>query len=352
VTASTSRTDVDEDSVIMVFAERAGTHWNTVTLELLEDAQALAQRTKWKVVAVVFCNPSTVSDADCQELAAHGANEVILLESAEFCTPQGPFQYRSTLAEYVKQASPRMLLCPSTPLWVNCLGQLAPTLNGILVSDCISFKLMADGKLELTRSFWNNKMQSTMLLPADRTWCICLRPGVAGVGRANAARKAVVRRQAVSVPADEHVQTVQLLPPRPSEIDLVEADRIIAGGRGVQGPEGFVQLEKLAELLEAAVGASRVAVDLGWVPYARQVGQTGKTVKPRLYIAIGISGASQHVDGMRESEVIVAINHDRDANIFKLAHFGAVGDAGAIVQALIDALQPSLATSQAAATKA
>ena len=177
-------------------------------------------------------------------------------------------------------------------------------------------------------------------MPEGQTWCVCLRPGVAGIGKTNAQAKAQIIRLDVLKKEKESVQVLELLPPNPRDLDLTEAERIVAGGRGMQGAEGFKALEELAELLEAAVGASRVAVDLGWVPYERQVGQTGKTVKPRLYIANAISGASQHVDGMRDSEVIIAINTDKNANIFKIAHLAIVGDANMIVPELIASLKP------------
>ncbi|QQK78389.1 electron transfer flavoprotein subunit alpha/FixB family protein [Salicibibacter cibarius] len=186
----------------------------------------------------------------------------------------------------------------------------------------------------------------TLSLGKDHPWCVCLRPDVAGVGKGNSRAKAEITRRQELSDNNEGVNVKEVFSPDPGDIDLLEADRIVAGGRGLNGAEGFQLLEGLANQLEAGVGATRVAVDLGWVPYSRQIGQTGKAVKPRLYIALGISGASQHVDGMSGSEVIIAINNDPNAHIFKLCHLGFVGEAEPIMQALMKALDPKLESSE------
>lgn len=323
---------------IWVLAERQGKKWQTVTLELLDDAAALAKKAKWQIAAIVFAKSDDVTDKECEELAVHGANQVYLLENDRFCEPNGPLQYSTVLEDFFNNTKPKLLLAPSTSLWVECVSLLMARWNGVVLSDGVSFKLSSDGDLEVTRYVWRDEAQMTLSLGKDHPWCVCLRPNVAGVGRGNPRAKAEIIRRHVRVDDYGRIKVNELFSPDPSEIDLLEADRIVAGGRGVNGPEGFQLLEELANVLEAGVGASRVAVDLGWVPYSRQIGQTGKTVKPRLYMAIGISGASQHVDGMRESEVIIAINKDPNANIFKLCHLGFVGEAEPIVRALIEAL--------------
>lgn len=327
-----------EDSKIWVLAEKTGKQWDTVTLELLQDAQVIAKKTGWKVLAIVFGKSETISDHDCHQLAANGANQVIVLQNPDFGKQGEIMGYSQILLDNMNGKIPQLLLCPSTPLWVECASRLIALWDGLIASESISFKLGTDNQLEVIKSIWHNKAQTTVKMPEGQPWCICLRPGVAGIGKTNAQAKAQIIRLDVLKKEKESVQVLELLPPNPRDLDLTEAERIVAGGRGM-GVEGFQALEELAELLEAAVGASRVAVDLGWVPYERQVGQTGKTVKPRLYIANGISGATQHVDGMRDSEVIIAINTDKNANMFKIAHLGIVGDANLIVQELIAALK-------------
>lgn len=337
---------------IWVLAEYPGGEWPTVVLELLGDAAALTQKAEWRVAVVVFAKPDALTDKDCQTLASHGAGEVHVLENDQFCKPNGPLLYRNTLETFFEDAIPEHLLVPSTALWVECMGVLAAHWNANLVSEVMSFRQKNGEGLEVTRYGWRDKVQMTVALAADRPWCVCLRPNVAGVGKGNKRGQAQVAHCRVDVEEDGRVTIHQLFSPDPSDIDLLEADRIIAGGRGLGDPEGFDLLEKLAKVLGAGVGASRVAVDLGWVPYSRQIGQTGKTVKPRLYIAVGISGASQHVDGMSGSEVIIAINKDPNANIFKTCHIGFVGEAEPIIYALMEALgHPVEASKQVAATE-
>jgi electron transfer flavoprotein alpha subunit len=193
-------------------------------------------------------------------------------------------------------------------------------------------------KLEITRVTHGGGVHTQSSWPLGRPLIVTMKPGVADAGPTNAAAKEppLIRH---TVEIDERALRVRVLeeiPADPRVQDLREAERIVAGGRGVGGKEGFACVEALADALHAAVGASRVAVDLGWIPYERQVGQTGKTVAPRLYVAAGISGASHHLLGMRGSEKIVAINSDKSAPIFSTAHFGAVGDLHRILPALTD----------------
>lgn len=335
------------DSKIWVLAERTGKQWDTIALELLQDAQVVAKKTGWKVLAIVFGQSETISDHDCHQLAANGADQVLVLQNPSFGKQGEIMGYSQILIDSMSGKIPQLLLCPSTPLWVECASRLIALWDGQIASNCISFKLGSDNQLEVIKSIWHNKAQTTINMSDGKPWGIALRPGVAGIGKTNAQAKAQIIRLDILKKETESVQVLELLPPNPRDLDLTEAERIVAGGRGINGAEGFLALEELAELLEAAVGASRVSVDLGLVPYDKQVGQTGKIVKPRLYVASGISGASQHTDGMRESEVIIAINTDKNANIFKIAHFGIVGDANMIVPELIAALKAG--SSQAAA---
>jgi electron transfer flavoprotein alpha subunit len=167
-----------------------------------------------------------------------------------------------------------------------------------------------------------------------------LRPGVAGVEKPKGGRTPEVIKVAPELaPDDIRTEMLDYIPGDPRQIDLVEADRIIAGGRGLGGQEGFQTLEKLADLLGAAVGGTRVAVDNRWIPFERQIGQTGKTVAPKLYIACGISGASHHILGAKDSEVIVAVNTDQKANIFKNAQLKVAADLHEVLPALIARLE-------------
>lgn len=329
----TTNQDSSSKREIWVLAEKQGERWDSVTLELLQDAQVLAKRAKMDIVAVVFSKPGAADDAKLQELAANGANEIIVLENDAFSQPNGPLTYANVLLDVIGQRPMQMLLCPSTPLWVECASAVVTEKNGAIVSNVISFRYQPEKGLEVTRYAWGNKVQMSMILSEDQPWVVCLRPNVAGVGKTNPQQKATIVRQQVSQVENENVQIEELLSPDPRELDLAEADRILAGGRGI-GEDGFGLLEELALIIEAGVGATRVAVDNGWIPYSRQIGQTGKIVKPRLYIAAGISGAAQHVDGMKESETIIVINKDANATIYDLADLSVVGDANEIIKEL------------------
>lgn len=342
----------EETKTIWVLADYQGEKWPTVTLELLGDAYALAKKKGWHVAVLVFAKPDRVTDKKCGELGGYGASECYVLENEQFCEPNGPLLYRRVLDDFFTDGAPAMVLAPSTSLWVECVSLFMASWDGTLVSEAVSFRPNRDGALEVTRYAWHDKVQLLLSTAQETSIGICLRPDVAGVGRANARIKPSVTRQSADIEDEGRVQVQQLFSPDPSEIDLLEADRIIAGGRGVGGPEGFELLEELAKVLGAGVGATRVTVDLGWVPYSRQIGQTGKTVKPRLYIAVGLSGASQHVDGMSGSEVVIAINNDPQANIFNYCQLGFVGDAKPIIHALMEALgAKSDAAKQVAAAK-
>lgn len=321
---------------IWILADRSGSRWTTATLEMLDDAYALTQKVGWSIIALVLSAPGHVRDKDCHVLAAHGAHEVHLLEHDAFASFGGSVHFAEALCQWAA-APPRMIIGSCTPLWVDCLGHLAALWGGVMVTHGISFRLAADDELEVCYQSWQDKAHITVALSPERVWCVALRPNVAGVGRERPWTAVKIVRESLST-LSQPVKSQEVISPSPKDLDLKEAERIVAGGRGVGGPDGFLALESLARKLNAVIGATRVAVDLGWAPYDRQVGQTGKTVKPRLYLAAGISGASQHADGMRESEVIIAINQDRTANIFNIAHLGIVGDAVSTVRALADLL--------------
>lgn len=328
------------EETLWVIAEYSGGKWPTVALELLGDAASLAKKARKDVAMLIFAKPEEVSEDDVKTAASYGAKTVHVLENDAFCEPNGPLLYREAIATFFQEQSAVQLLAPSTPLWIECMGVLAAKWHMNFVTEAVSFRLGQQHDLDVTRYGWGDKVQLSVSIEAQSSWCVCLRPGVAGVGRANKKGDADLFRQQVETGEDNRLSIQQLFSPDPSDIDLLEADRIITGGRGV-GFDGFSTIEDIAKALGAGVGATRVAVDLGWVPYNRQVGQTGKTVKPQLYIAVGVSGASQHIDGMSESDVIIAINNDPNANIFSISHMGFIGDGREIMKHLLEKLNQS-----------
>ena len=229
-----------------------------------------------------------------------------------------------------------MIMLAATGGGQDLASRLAARLRVPHASDCISFQVTAGGALAAVRPAYGGQAHQVVGLRGRQPWVITLRPGAAGVGRATAGRRADVERVVPEIaPERLSVRVIGLVEADPATIDLAEAELVVAGGRGAGGPDGWKQIQGLAEALGASLGATRPAVDQGWAPFDRQIGQTGKTVKARLYVACGISGASQHTLGMQQSEVIVAINTDKSAPIMKMAHLALVGDLRAVIPALV-----------------
>jgi electron transfer flavoprotein alpha subunit len=328
---------------IWVLANGQPDRWSEVTLEMLADARTLADKSGQQVWAVAVGPAFPSDDRWAAELGHHGADRVVALESPAL-ERYATDSYLSVLTDLAAGQPPSILLLAADRNGADLAPRLAVWLGGAIATACSSLRLLDDGTLEAVRPAWADKGQVVLQLAAERPRIITLRPGVAGIAKANTARTAPVERiAAVVIPDQAKTHSIELIPADPRTVDIKEAERVIAGGRGVGGAEGFALLGQLADQLDASIAASRVAVDLGWVPYERQVGQTGRTVKPKLYIACGISGASQHVMGMQEADVIIAINQDKNANIFKLAHLSIAGDVFEVIPALIQRLRAASA---------
>jgi len=273
-------------------------------------------------------------DVDCldPELFSYGAAKVFLLEHAELAqySTQG---FAGALQGLVKEMAPEAVFFAATAMGKDLAPRLAAKLGVGLASDCTAIAVK-DGKLEFTRPIYAGKAFLTFRLKSTPQ-IATLRPNVFAAAPAGNAAGEVVKK-AVSV-QDGAIKgrVVELIKESGAELDVTEADVIVSGGRGMKGPENFALLKELSAVIpRSAVGASRSAVDSGWIGHQHQVGQTGKTVSPGLYLAFGISGAIQHLAGMSSSKVIVAVNKDAEAPIFKVADYGIVGDLFQVVPAL------------------
>jgi electron transfer flavoprotein alpha subunit len=265
------------------------------------------------------------------QLGAWGATRVLLLENAAFGTYMGEV-WTPVLADLAGKESPRAIFGPVTSRQRELVARLAARLGVGLAADCVGFKLEGD-KLVATRPVYAGKLLSRVTW-AKQPWVATLRPNVFRPAESQAGKTATVDKPAVTIPAAS-----MKLVERREEVstglpELTEAETVISGGRGMKGPENYVILEELGRVIGAAVGASRAAVDAGWRPHRFQIGQTGRTISPKLYLGFGVSGAIQHLAGMRTSKVIVAINKDPEAPIFKIADYGIVGDLFEVVPAL------------------
>jgi electron transfer flavoprotein alpha subunit len=263
------------------------------------------------------------SEAGLRQLGEWGASRVLLLENAAFA-PYRSEVWTAAAAELAAKESPAAIFAPVTSRQREFVARLAAKLGVGLSADSVRFAMEGD-KLVATRPVYAGKLLSKVTW-AKSPWVATLRPNVFRPADAQTGKTATVDRPSISAPGAQ-MKFVE----RREEVstglpELTEAETVISGGRGMKGPENYVILEELGRVIGAAVGASRAAVDAGWRPHRFQIGQTGRTISPKLYLGFGISGAIQHLAGMRTSKVICAINKDPEAPIFKIADYGIVGD--------------------------
>lgn len=314
---------------VWVVAEPTEEGIHAASLEALEEARAVGG----SPAAVILGDP--VPEGIPPLLAAHGAARVLCLEG-EALGEWDPEVHATALAAALAAERPRAVLLGHTTRGRLLAPRLAVALDAGCATDCIALRARPDGIFEAIRPAFGDRLYATVVIDARFPAVVTLRPGAIGPARPEPGRQAVVERCRVAASlAGSGRCRRRLIPPDPAKVDLREAERIVAGGRGVGGPEGFALLQELADLLGATLGGSRVAVDLGWLPWERQIGQSGRNVSPRLYLACGISGASQHLMGIREAGTVIAINTDRSAPIFSVAHLGVVGDWRVVVTALL-----------------
>ena len=267
-------------------------------------------------------------------LGQYGADKVLVADS-DLCKNYSAEGYTRTIIEVVKKTEPAIILLPASAQGKDLAPRLAARLDVALATDCVSL-LIKNGKLQAVRPMYAGKILTTNEI--DSTPQIAtLRPNIFAVTEPDISKTPEIENVAVTVTTSDVKAVVkEIVAAEGGKLDISEANIIVSGGRGMKGAENFIILEQLAELLGGAVGASRSAVDSNWRPHSDQVGQTGKTVSPNLYIACGISGAIQHLAGMSSSKCIVAINKDPDAPIFQKADYGIVGDLFDVVPKLTE----------------
>jgi electron transfer flavoprotein alpha subunit len=304
----------------LVEDDRAGRP-KKVTAELLGEASRLGTRTGSRVEAAWLTFKAEPDGLG--QLAEWGAERIWLVEDPVLAPYRGEV-WTPVLAELVSKERPTAIFGAVTSRQRELVARLAARLGVGVSADSVAF-LLQDGTLVATRPVYAGKVLAKVTW-ANPPWVATLRPNVFKPGDHQPGKAPVVERPAVSIP-----QPMMELVERREEVstglpELAEAEIVVSGGRGLKGPENFVILEELAKVVGAAVGASRAAVDAGWRPHRFQIGQTGRTISPKLYMGFGISGAIQHLAGMRTSKVIVAVNKDPEAPIFKIADYGIVGD--------------------------
>lgn len=310
----------------------------SVGLELLNPGRELADKQGGKLVGLVIGHNTDPAVKAAQE---HGADQVIVVDGPEyehFTTDA----YADALYAMIEKYAPTTMLIGATNNGRDVGPRLSSRLQTGLTADCTRLAIDEEsGNMAWTRPAFGGNLMATILCPDHRPQLGTVRPGVFKQAEPEEGRTCEVIKEDYHVPEDKiRVRLIKEIQEDASEmVDLVGADIIVSGGRGVGGPEGFKPLQELADVLGGVVGASRAAVDSGWISHSHQVGQTGKTVGPKLYIACGISGAIQHLAGMSSSDCIVAINKDPDAPIFDIADYGIVGDLFTVVPALTEAIK-------------
>ncbi|WP_444641912.1 electron transfer flavoprotein subunit alpha/FixB family protein [Caproiciproducens sp. R1] len=304
-----------------------------VGLELLTPGRKLAAAQGGELVGVVI--GSRVDEA-VKSAAAHGADRIISVDGPEF-RRYTTDAYTDAFYILVEKYGPTAVLIGATCVGRDMGPRLSCRLKTGLIADCTALDIdEASGNVAWTRPAFGGNLMATILCSDHRPQIGTVRPGVFKKPEAESGRSVEVIREDIHVPA-ERIRTELLEDIKEAGgalVDLEGAEFIVSGGRGLGGPEGFAPVRELADALGATVGASRAAVDAGWIPHSHQVGQTGKTVAPKVYIACGISGAIQHLAGMSGSDVIIAINKDPDAPIFSVADYGVVGNLNEVLPIL------------------
>lgn len=325
-----------KDLWVFVETNEDGTAKN-VGIELLTPGKMMAGKQGGALVAVVI--GSGVEEA-AKAANEHGADKIIVVDGPEY-KHYTTDAYAIALVTLVEKYGPTSMLIGATNNGRDLGPRVSCRLKTGLTADCTALDIDEEtGNVAWTRPAFGGNLMATILCPNHRPQIGTVRPGVFKKGDA-VEGKAEIIKEDVHVPEDQiRTQVIELIKEMGGEnVDLEGAEIIVSGGRGVGGPEGFDTIKALADALGATVGASRAAVDAGWIAHAHQVGQTGKTVGPKLYIACGISGAIQHLAGMSGSDVIVAINKDPDAPIFDVADYGVVGNLFEVLPVLVDEIK-------------
>ena len=329
----------EEYKNIFVFVEQRDGKIQNVGLELLGKARELADNLGQEVHAL-FLGQNIKSQA--QELIAYGADKVLLVED-ESLAVYTTEPYTQAIAQLINDKKPSIVLIGSTTIGRDLGPRVSARVNTGLTADCTKLEINEEDKeLWSTRPAFGGNLMATIVCPNHRPQMSTVRPGVMQKMANDTSRKGEVIEEKINFNKDKFKVKVLETVKKESKVDITEAKVLVSGGRGVGTKEGFKKLEDLAKELKGEVASSRAMVDAGIMPHERQVGQTGKTVRPNLYVACGISGAIQHLAGMESSEFIVAINKDKFAPIMQVADLGIVGDLHKIVPMLTERLKAEM----------
>ena len=321
---------------VWVFTEQRKGKIRSVSYELLSEGRKLADKLNTELCAIYFGHKVD----EVEKLAVYGADRVYLIDDPALADHQED-HYTAALAALIREHKPEILLAGATAMGRSFIPRVASILYTGLTADCTGLDIDPDSRLLLqTRPTFGGNVMATITCPARRPQMATVRPHVFKISAPDKKRRAeIIKVDLKKEQVTSRTKLLSFVEDLSDRVRLDEADIIVSGGRGLGKPENFRLIEELASALNAAVGSSRPPVDEGWIPYSHQVGQTGKTVCPKLYVACGISGAVQHLAGMQTAEVIVAINEDSNAPIFEVATYGIVGNLFDVVPLLTEKLK-------------
>lgn len=329
--------DIKEYNNIWVIGEQIDKHIHPVTVELIGEGRKLADKIGKELHVVI---PGYEMKEVAEKMLHYGVDKVLYLEH-ELLKEFNTDGYAMSISDLILERKPEIVLVGATSIGRDLGPRIAARIGTGLTADCTKLEIdETDGKLLQTRPAFGGNLMATIICPKNRPQMSTVRPGVMAKAQYSEEKKGELETIVPNLNKDMiRTELVDKIPAGAKKVNLIDAKIIVSGGRGLKDPSGFKLIRELAEALDGEVGSSRAAVDAGWIESIHQVGQTGTTVRPDLYIACGISGAIQHQAGMHDSKYIVAINKDPNAPIFEICDYGIVGDLFEVIPALIESLK-------------
>lgn len=328
--------DIKEYKGVFIFVEQVDGQINGVSYELIGKGRELATALETNVTAILLgYNVKSLE----KNLASYGADRIITIDDKALEIYMNE-PYTKALSEVVKAYKPEIMLFGATAIGRDLAPRLSARIHTGLTADCTSLNINDEGNLMMTRPAFGGNIMATIGCVNHRPQMATVRPGVMQrISVLSEPQYETEEFKVANLEESKNIEIVEILKKVSERMDIMDAKILVSGGRGMGNAENFKLLEELAEVLGGTVAASRASVDAGWQSKDCQVGQTGKTVRPNLYIACGISGAIQHLAGMEDSEIIIAINKDETAPIFEVADFGVVGDLFKIIPIFIEEIR-------------
>ena len=325
---------------ILIFAEQRDGIVQKISYELAGGAKRLAAKTQGRVIALLAGSfKKRELSYQASMLGKSGADLVYFINSPEL-SEYMPAPYIDVLIRAAKEINPSIFLIGSTSIGVDLAPEVSLGLDTGLVSDCTGLSIdETNRRLLMERPGSDGLSMEIFYCLCNRPAMATVRPGVLSPQTSNQLRKTQLRKLTFDISSCQDAELLEVQPGRIRTADITQAKVLVAGGRGIGGPEGFISLQKIADLLCGEIACSRACVEAGWIDASSQVGQTGKTVRPELYLSFGISGAFQHVTGMENSKLIISVNKNSAAKIFDISDLAIVANAENIIPALIKALE-------------